>query len=271
MFKLKSRTIPPFFNCLFFTGNHSCMKRMPILFILCLSLSICKTYSQNTDLPFKAAISVGPSFPVGKFSNTVPDSSTFPSAAKPGPSVTVSFSYGFRHSHFGIEILGGWQQNNVNDFAIARHLAAGMPAGSEIGVKTDNWHIWKILAGPTFEFPFTKNGKLSFECGVLGGVLKTTIPGYEIGASYSNPPIVSLQSVYKIPLPTTFCYQIDAGVTYRIAPDLLLTGNLCFMHATPTHSFTEYHDPPYFQMPFHVSVPYPVSTINLLVGVAYLF
>jgi hypothetical protein len=271
MHKLKLKAIRLFFNRLYFTSNHSRLQKLPVLFILCFSLSICRTYSQNTDLPFKAAISVGPSFPVGKFSSTVPDSSSFPSAAKPGPLITVSFSYKFRHSLFGVRILGGWQQNNVNDLAIARHLADGMPVGSEIGVKTDNWHIWKILAGPTFEVPFTKNRKTSFECSVLGGVLKTTIPGYEIGATYGNPPTAIFESVSKIPLPASFCYQIDAGINYRITPSLLLTGNLGFMHATPVHSFTEYLDPPYYQMPFHVSQPYPVSTINLLVGIAYLF
>ncbi|HSZ32835.1 MAG TPA: hypothetical protein VK772_05970, partial [Puia sp.] len=136
MHQFKSGAIPLFFNRIFFTGSHSCLKKIPILFIFCFLLSIYKTYSQNTDLPFKAAVSVGPSFPVGKFSNTVPDSNNIPSAAKPGPLVTVSFSYKFKHSSFGARILGGWQQNNVNDLAIARHLAVGMPVGSEIGVKT---------------------------------------------------------------------------------------------------------------------------------------
>ncbi len=271
MYKLKAKAIPLLFNHIFFTGDHSGLKKIPILFILCFSLSICKTYSQNTDLPFKAAISVGPSFPIGKFSNTVPDSSTFPSAAKPGPSVTVSFSYGFQHSHFGVEILGGWQQNNVNDLAIARDLAQGLPAGTETWEKAGNWHIWKFLAGPTFEIPLIKNGKASFEGGVLGGILKTTVPNYVSEAYFSNPTIYTVNGVSKIPLAAAFCYQIDAGINYRITQSLSLNANLGFMHATPTHSFTEYLDPPYYQMPFHVSQPYPVSTINLLVGAAYLF
>jgi hypothetical protein len=271
MNNVKSKAIPQFFNCLFFTGSHRRLQKTHIFFILCFFLTICKTCAQNADLPYKAAISVGPSFPVGKFSNTVPDSSTLPSAAKPGPLVTVSFSYTFKHSFFGVRILGGWQQNNVNDLAIARYMATQLPSGSEIGVKTDNWHIWKILAGPTFDVPVTKNGKTNFECDILGGVLKTTIPGSEIAVTYGNPPMAFAESVSKTPLPVSFCYQIDAGLNYRITQSLLLTGNLGFMHSTPVHSFTYYLDPPYYTMPVHGSQPFPISSLNLLVGIAYVF
>jgi hypothetical protein len=271
MHKINAKAIPPFFNGLFFTGNHSRLKRIPLLFILCFLLSICKIYSQNTDLPFKAAISVGPSFPVGKFSKIATDTNSSSSDSKPGPLVSISFSYKFRHSFFGVSILGGWQQKNVDDLAFAKFLAAVMPAGSEIAVKSDNWHIWKILAGPTFEIPLIKNGKTSFEGGVFGGLLKTSIPGFEIGTTYGNPPTVSFESVSKIPLAAAFCYQIDAGVIYRITPSLSLTGNLGFMHAKPVHSYTIYLDPPYYQMPVYLNESYPISTINLLVGVAYLF
>jgi hypothetical protein len=271
MHKSKSKAIPLFFNRIYLRGNHSHLKKIPIPFILCFLLSICKIYSQNTDLPFKAAISVGPSFPVGEFSKIATDTNSFSSDSKPGPLVSASFSYKFRHSFFGVSILGGWQQKNVDNSAFARFLASVMPAGSEIGVKSDNWHIWKILAGPTFEIPLVKNGKASFECAVLGGLLKTSIPGYEIGTTYGNPPTTTFESVSKIPLAATFCYQVDAGMNYRITPSLLLTANLGFMHAKPMHSFTIYLDPPYYQMPVYLNESYPISTINLLVGVAYLF
>ncbi len=168
-------------------------------------------------------------------------------------------------------IMGSWQQNNVNDLAIARSLAGNMPSGSEIVVKTDNWHIWKLLAGPTFEIPFKQKGKTSIEFGVLGGILKTTIPGFESGEFYDNPPMAFIEGIGKIPLPTTFCYQANAGINYQITRILFVTGNLSFMHAVPVHSFTYYLDPPYFTMPVHVNQTYPISSLNLLVGIAYTF
>ncbi len=229
------------------------------------------TYSQNNALPFKAAVAIGPSFPVGKFSKTTPDSNTTQSAAKPGPLVTVSIAYQFKKSSFGVEILGGWQQNNVNDLAIARDMARRMPVGTETLVKTGNWHVWKILAGPIFEIPLAKNGKTSFQCETLGGVLKTTIPSFAFVEIYNNPPSFYSAGIGEVPLAVTFCYQIDAGIQYRITRFLSLSGNLGFMHATSVYSYTKYLDPPYYQMPVHVSQSYPISTINLLVGLAYAF
>ena len=160
------------------------MKKVLIYFLILLFLAIPKLYSQNTDLPFKAVIALGPSIPVGKFTKTAPDSSTIQSAALPGPSLTFSFSYKFKHSHFGVELMGGWQQNDMNDSAIARSMGGNLPPGSHLGVWTDNWHIWKLLIGPMFKFPLTQKGKTSIECGVLGGILKTTIPGYESWSKY---------------------------------------------------------------------------------------
>ena len=81
-----------------------------------------------------------------------------------------------------------------------------MPAGSEIGVKTDNWHIWELLAGPTFEIPIAKNEKISFYFDALGGILKTTIPGNESGQTYTNPPMAAFQSISKIPFAATFFF-----------------------------------------------------------------
>ena len=129
-------------------------KAFPYLVLLFL-LSVPKLYSQNTGLPFKASIAFGPSFPVGKFTNTSLDTGFLQrqSAAMPGPSVTFSFSYKFKNSHFGVEIMGGWQQNDVDDSAIARSMSGNMPPGSEVVVRSDNWHIWKLLVGPIFEIP----------------------------------------------------------------------------------------------------------------------
>jgi hypothetical protein len=273
MYKEISKVNRLFFNSPIFTTVHIRLQKTGLHFILCFLFSIGKIYSQKTELPFKVALSAGASFPVGKFSDTAPDSSFTQkqSAAKPGPLVTLSLSYTFKHSPYGVELLGGWQQNNVNDLAIARSLAGYLPPGSEIAVGSDNWHIWKILAGPTIQIPLTQKGKTSLAFGVLGGILKTTVPGYESSTYYGNPPIATFESFSKIPLPAAFCYQLNAGVNYPVSKAFLLTANLNFMHAAPVHSYTYYLDPPYFTMPVHASQSYPISTLNLLVGIAYVF
>jgi hypothetical protein len=254
-----------------FTGRFR-VNKIKILFLLYFLFSIGKIYSQNTDLPFKAAITAGASFPIGNFSKTAPDSGKAHGAAEPGPLITASFSYRFRHSQFGVEIMGGWQQNDINNLAIARDMASQSSQVIATSVKDDNWHIWKVLAGPTFELSCPKNKKLSFEADILGGIMKTTVPGGEMGVSIANPPTVFVVGYAPTPLSATFCYQIDAGINYHIRGDFLLTGNLGFTHASPVHTFFEYTDPPYFTLPpVQIKQTYPISTINLLLGVAYIF
>ena len=246
------------------------MKKAFALFLVLFFLVTIKLYSQDTDLPFKATIALGPSIPVGKFTKTVPDSNTIQSAALPGPSVTFSFSYKFSHSHFGVELMGGWQQNDVNDSAIARSLGGHLPPGSQIGVWSDNWHIWKLLIGPTFQIPLTKKGRTNFECAILGGILKTSIPGYGVGVFYDNPPTASEAFTSKIPLSNAFCYQVNADINYKITRALCLTYYLSFMHATPVHTYNYYSDPPYFILPpTTVHQAYPISSFNMLVGIGY--
>jgi hypothetical protein len=263
----------------FFTSEFCGLCKKIILLTGCVLLLLNSTYSQNTELPFKAAIAIGPSFPVGKFNETTVDSSTINNAVNPGPSITASFSYHFKYSFFGVEILGGMQGNTVNVGAIAQKMAEGLPDGSEVSVKSYNWHIWKVLAGPTFEIPFSKNKRTSFVIDLLGGILKTSIPGYEYGSTFTNPsmafltnpPMAFFAEVSKIPLPTSFCYQADAGIEHSFTKSWSIFGNLGFTHASPVYSYTIYLDPTNFQEPVHMSRKYPISTINLLVGVGYAF
>jgi hypothetical protein len=271
MNKLNFNTTESTFKSSVFTSEVCGLCRKLILLTGCVILLLNSAYSQNTELPFKAAIAIGPSFPVGKFNETTIDSSTINNAVNPGPSIIVSFSYHFKQSFFGVEILGGIQGNTVNVGAIARKMAEGLPDGSEVAVKSDNWHIWKVLGGPTFEIPFSKDKKTSFVCDLLGGILKTGIPGYEYGSTFSNPPMSFFAEVSKIPLPTSFCYQADAGIKHSFTKFWSISGNLGFTHASPVYSYTLYLDPPYFQEPVHMNRIYPISTINLLVGVGYAF
>jgi hypothetical protein len=229
-------------------------------------------YSQTQEPSFKVSLLAGSACPLGNFANNMmSDSGTEHSAAKPGPSLTVSFSYRFRHSRYGVEAIAGWQQNNVDNFAMARTVYEHVPPGTQVYAKSDNWHIWKFLAGPRMEIPLTRDGKTGFECAALVGILKTTIPGYEVGIVYSNPSAVEFYSMAPISLPVAFCYQVKTGIYYRITPALSATSELSFMHAAPVHEFTYYQNPLDINKPIHVKQSYPISTLNFLLGISYTF
>jgi hypothetical protein len=246
------------------------MKKGLIHFLVFFLVAAPEVYSQDSDQQFKAAIVFGPAFPVGNFGRSSQDSGAMQSAAKPGPSATFSFSFRLKHSHFGMEIIAGWQQNNVNDPALARSISGFYPPDSQIAVNSDNWHVWKFLAGPVMEVPLTASGKTSFEFGVVAGVLKTTIPGYEFRVVYPDMNQVEFASRGPVSIPVAFCYQVNAGINYRITHSLFLKGNLSFAHAAAVHTFTYYLDPPYFTMPVNASQTYPISSLNIQVGIAYM-
>ena len=241
-------------------------------FIYCtiyLLLIIPKLYSQSPDQQFKVTLVVGASFPVGNFGRVPQNSGATQGAAKTGPSVDFSLSYHLKKSLFGIEILAGWQQNNVDNAALEQSLKDFLPVGSQVMVKSDNWHIWKFLAGPTIELPLKLNGKTSLDLGILAGVFKTTIPGYQYGAISPDQSYGEFVSWAPVSIPLAFCYQLNAGINYRINYSLYLYGMLSFMHANAVHNFTFYLDPPYFTMPVKTSQSYPISSLNLMLGISY--
>jgi len=246
------------------------MKKDLIRFFIFFVLATPKLYSQNSDQQFKVAIDGGFSFPVGKFGSSDYDPGTLPSAAKPGPAADFTFGYRFKNSHFGLKIIAGWQQNNVNNTAVARSMFDFYPNGSQIGAKSDNWHIWKWLAGPTIETPLSANGKMSLEFDAVAGVLKTKIPGYRYVVFYPDHNTVEVGSRAPISLPVSFCYQVSASFNYRITRSLFIRGDLSFMHSSPVHAYIFYLDPPNYNMPVNIRETYPINSINFLLGIGYI-
>jgi hypothetical protein len=228
-------------------------------------------YSQTQDPTCKASVLIGPAFPIGNFAANSPDSGTVHSAALPGPALSVSLSYKFRHSRYGLELMGGWQQNNVDNSMTAKSVSESSPPGSGVYAKSDNWHIWKLLAGPLMETSLRGHEKISLECAVLAGMLKTMIPGHEVGVVYPNYSGAEFSSAAPIPFSPAFCYQLNAGVNYRLTQHLLLAGDLSFMHAAPVRAFTYYQNPLFFTGPVNVRQSYTISTLNILLGVSYTF
>jgi hypothetical protein len=170
-----------------------------------------------------------------------------------------------------MEFIGGWQQNNVSNSTIAKSISESVPMDSRVYVKSDNWHIWKMLMGPGMEIPMKIIGKTDFECALLAGILKTTIPGMQFAVF--DPVYNVAYAAYRSPfaVPVAFCYQVNAGVNYRMTSHTSLACDLQFMHATPVHSFTYYQDPPYYTKAVHVNQSYPISTLNIELGVSYDF
>jgi hypothetical protein len=233
-----------------------------------LLLAIPRLYSQNQDPSIEAGISIGPSFPMGKFSSTATDSNSIHSAANPGLAIQLSFSFPFKHSHFGLGFITSWQQNSVNTSHFEQNFQTRFPNSDRINVQIDYWHIWRFLAGPVWNIPVLKNGKTRFACGIEAGLLKTSIPTSSVEIYYSG----ILQTYMRVDsrdLPVAFCYQVHAGIDYSLSRTLSLTGVVNFSHADPAYTYTYYLDPPVDSYAVYSKRIYSISSLNILLGIAY--
>ncbi len=227
------------------------------------SLIIPGLRAQHIEQPFSIGVLFGPAFPVGKFANSGLDSSKIQSAAKTGINVATTLSYHFQNSIFSIYAIGSWQQNGVDDKAMARTLMPDYPDTISLVVNSNPWRMWTILAGPKIELPLDASGKCSIEFNIGGGIQQAVVPYYTITQYYTNGSETSFY--YGGSLSPAFCYQLGSGFNYHINKVWSLNINAGYTHSTASYIY----DNEYGGTLSHVAYTYPISSVNLLAGISY--
>jgi hypothetical protein len=251
----------------------NCMKRLFLYMVLGIVLATQNLQAQDGRYAISAAF--GPSFPVGRFEQAGVDLPSKQSAAEPGIAAMVDLTYQLNHSRFGVSLTGGWQQHRVDGEAIAKTVTRTSP-DEQVYAGSYSWHIWKLLLGPSYKIPVGDDGKLYFQCGVSGGMMKTTLPGsweqltFTNGASsFFNNPQTKLAS---------FCYQTNAGLNLRVTKSMALAGNLLFFHANPSNMvYTStgptdiyvYTGPGPTGTVAKAKINYPISTLDFMLGISF--
>ena len=245
-------------------------KGIVIVFLYLFTLP--KLDAQKQEASFQGGISLGPAFPMGKFSSTISDSGNISSSsARAGLAIQINMCYFFRHSDWGISFVAGWQENSINPGPTEQMMRRAFPNIDHINIQADAWNLWKFLAGPEWKIPASANSKIRFECGIGAGILKTSIPGISMSFYNDAQTFHGYEKIQPVSLPAAFCYQVHAGILYGVSPKLFLTGDLNFSHAAPERKYSFYLDPPVNSMPVKFEETYPISSMNLLLGVAYKF
>jgi hypothetical protein len=196
----------------------SVKKILPLLCIALLSLS--RSQAQKTYSRWSIGLSAGPSFPTGKFAhkNTGEVGSGY---ALTGVGAELTAGYRLNRT-FGLVAIAGWQENKQR---IDQSLI--VPGTGTLMVVPPPGHTWKIarlLTGVSYSYPFSTRSGPTLQIRVLGGLLKTSIPGVLNGFSITeNPPA----------LPWTFCYQADAGLKWKLSPRFSLTTTAGYTGSSP--------------------------------------
>jgi opacity protein-like surface antigen len=230
---------------------------------VCLSFIGLSAYAQRQPTKLYAELSIGPSFPVGKFaSKDYQDTS----AGFANTGVAASISLGYRlNNKFSLLLNFGGSQHGRDAEPIEKRYGQGM-SGRDVTVTSDKWKAGKIMAGGRLSLPISSAGKVFFTSDLLAGVCKTAIPEYS-GVITVNNMLSGSFMWSKISLPWSFSYQVGAGVNYNLNGKIYLLGHLSYFDSRPVHHTMRNTNPPNFAGPYvPVDIKYSLSSLNFLLG-----
>jgi len=211
-------------------------KQLLLLFFLMLSFI---SNAQNKQPKFFAEAAIGPSFPIGKFDNknyTGSFLSNTDGLAKVGIGINFSIGYQLKQS-FGTILSLGYSQNKQDANSFERYLKNSYGNNITTSIKTNNWSVFKVMAGGFFVAPFSPANKLSFHTKLLAGVCKTGIPKFEY--FYVNPQTTNSEQLIfaKVNLPWSFCFQVNAGIKYQLTPKIYLLIDAGYFGSNPVYKY----------------------------------
>jgi hypothetical protein len=167
-------------------------------------------YTANAQNVGKSTISIslGPSFPIGKFA--LKDMSDEESGlAKIGGFLDLSYGYQLS-KYLGITaaLKGSVHGIDFSSYAVP----SGVGASSQ--TTTTTWKTGAILVGLSQVFPLSEDGKFKFELRELAGIQSTKSP--EVNVSINVPGIGNMNSKQESAKATSFAYALGAGFSYSV-------------------------------------------------------
>ena len=235
---------------------------LPIALLICFSFYSSVSHAQASK--FYAELSVGPSFPIGKFaSKDYMDSSA--GFAKLGVAADLLFGYQLNNKISILFRLGG-SQHAQDEESLEKRGGPGMSGSVAKNIDAGKWNALKLMLGGRISSPVSSPGKLIFYSDISAGICKTAIPEYS-GSVYTNNMLSGGFAYEKINLPWSFCYQIGAGLKYGLNGKIYLLGDLNYFDSAPVHHDVKninFPNPAGPYVPFDTK--YHLSTINVLLG-----
>jgi hypothetical protein len=238
------------------------------LFLLLLSGAII-SHAQKIDSKWIAEISIGPSFPFGKYKSKDYKDSTA-GFAKTG--IGASISFGYRLSdRISVHFMAGEAQNKQDEEPMAKRMDGFSYGSYRTEVHTKNWNTGKLMLGAGIQLPLCKSGKFSSVSKLSAGVCKTAIPAFS-GETYSNNNVPGgTFSSGKIPLAWTFCYQINSGINMQLSERIYALTDFSYFNGRPV-----YHTQRNYTLnpggPFTpVDIKYSLASFNIQAGAGIRF
>jgi hypothetical protein len=187
-------------------------------------------HAQEKHPRFLTELSVGPSFPIGKFADkTFGDQFKQKPAglAKAGWSANVSIGY-YLHKSVGLLLSAGYSEHK-QDLSGYMQFYGGplIDPLPNLEFIAKSWKMLNVRAGAFFVTPLTANHRLNLVTKLTAGICKTAVPGYNWKSYKDDKTLFYEGTEKKVDLPWGFCYQADVALKYKLGDNLhvLLTVN----------------------------------------------
>jgi hypothetical protein len=247
-----------------------------ILVLIVMVISNRHVFAQQKS---QLSLSFGASVPVGSYAKKDTNSSLvgFPygktlngsGLAKTGINLSLDYKY-YLSDRWGLALQLKGQQNSVDANVIRQYsLDHGATTAT---AKSDSWVVGSIVAGGFYHTAIgRKTNKWEMQLKLMGGVLKTSIPGQTVNSTYSqqgNPiPIVAYSKRDAQTLGLGFAWQIGAQLLYRLSKKVSLIGGIDYSDAS---LHTTYHYVQLVNGNYTIGDPYTVhfgmGSININAG-----
>jgi hypothetical protein len=245
--------------------------------ILALATFFC--YYASAQHKSQLSLSFGPTLPVGNYAQKDTNGSLVGFAygkvvngsglAKTGINLSLDYKY-YLSDSWGLALQLKGQRNSVDANFIRQYILDH--GASTATAQSDSWVAGSILAGGFYHTPICRKiDKWEMQLKLVGGVLKTSIPGQTVNSTYSqqgNPiPIVAYSKRDAQTLGLGFAWQISAQLQYRLSKNVSLIGGIDYSDAS---LHTTYHYVQLINGNYTIGDPYTVhfgmGSININAG-----
>lgn len=233
-------------------------------------------YSQQKEHKFFAELSLGPSFPIGKFAgktaNPFPDDDQPAGLAKPGLSSQFSLGYYLKENAGALFSWGsGFHPQAKSAYENYLQAIYTMPGASPVKVDADakSWKIIKLMAGGFLITPLNTEETLALVTKITAGACKTAVPAYSYKTYDQSGALYNSGSSDKTSLAWAFCYQVSMGLKYKLNDKLHLLLDVNSFNSTPKKEYTYNPNPASSGPPQQEqkNIKYKLAEVNALIGI----
>jgi hypothetical protein len=222
-------------------------------------------HAQEKQPRFLTELSVGPSFPIGKFaSRSYGDmyKQKPPGLAKTGWGANFSVGY-YLNKSVGLLLSAGYSDHKQDLSGYARSLyGPAVDPWPNLAFKAKNWKELNVRGGVFFVTPLTANHRLNLVTKLTAGICKTAVPGFDWKSFKDDGTLFVEDTEKKVDLPWGFCYQANVALKYKLGNQLHVLLDVNSFNAISRKSFgyeTDY--------PNGITRQYSLNTINCMAGI----